>query len=800
MAKKFKTVRRIYTDKKTGKKFYTTHRAKVDYNLKEGEHEDRLGQKYTEEEFNPSGGKQFARGVAPAAVGTGIAALAGGGAGGVGQGVGATMNAAANVAANRLEAYHPDSKAAAMTASGMSTGASAASKAFNKAMNRTGSGVAALKSGALAGAQGVLQGAISSVPGGKTFGGALGKTAAGFMSGGVTGALKGFAQGVLTSPTLGADMKNFLKKSSASDYNEGTWGQNMTNIEDENKQDEDAAKEKLEAENKRREDMGLPPKPDPNAAKGATGEGTPAPATGGEAAPAAEGEAAPATGGEAAPAAAPKDADAEKEETAKNEATAKTTAAKADAENEETDANKKADEEMEDRTNKAKSDEAEGQEKAKASDAAGKDEESRNVGAGIGGMAGGVGGYPLHTPQTGLSADAYKSIVPAQNATKSADEIVADAKPAAWTEPAAPPSVAAAPPPAAAAPPPSATAAAPAAMPVAPPLKEPAPPPEPRAAPPVAEGEAEQGEGTAPIDNYNEMSTEELERNLERLTREHEELARQQPTAQEEIDEFARRHHFSDREQAALSMPRDFYFQGENQGKYQNAISDEKLREKPGYNEGEQINLLKPKADAVFEDDMGTEFIKTPLGLIRKSTSRDPENYKNALISIERNLNTNNIAEAKKHYEMLPIEDRGIRFSDSHYTSQTHKMLKEMHDDLESQGILSPERSNEILNKAQNLYSTLNPKLRGNEISGESANTLMKKIEGVHKYYEDKRADAQGQVGKRIRGIGHLFSSYLAGEDTPVEQSPEQLEEAFKRKEIVHKPYGNNKYIFNPAG
>jgi hypothetical protein len=250
MLKRSRLVRRIYRDKKTGKKYYTTHRAKDDYRLREGTSKDRFGREYQEEDYNPSAAGQISRGVFPAAVGTAVSAAAGV-KGGVGRGIGAMGTTAATAVGNRLEANYGKSKLAAAASSGLSTGASAARRAFNQEVNRTGSNARGAEAAGKAGLAGLAQGAISAIPGGKTFGGALSKGIGGFMSGGWKGGVTGFAKGVLTSPTLGQDVKNFFKRSSASDYNEGTWGNGMTDIEDERQQDHDAERKAWENDPKK---------------------------------------------------------------------------------------------------------------------------------------------------------------------------------------------------------------------------------------------------------------------------------------------------------------------------------------------------------------------------------------------------------------------------------------------------------------------------------------------------------------------------------------------------------------------
>jgi hypothetical protein len=231
-----KQIKRIYTDPNTGQQHYTVFNAAPTYQLSRTPKTDRFGKQYTEEEHNPSAAGQLARGVAPAAAGTVLAGISGV-SGGAGQGVGAMANAAANVAANRLQAKYAGSKVAATGASALSTGASSMADAFKEEQARTGSNAEGMRAGVLGGLQGALRGAVSAIPGGKTIGNALGQTFGGFMSGGFAGGMRGLAQGIMTSPTLGADTANLFSKSKAADYNEGTWGSGIKNIEDENNLD-----------------------------------------------------------------------------------------------------------------------------------------------------------------------------------------------------------------------------------------------------------------------------------------------------------------------------------------------------------------------------------------------------------------------------------------------------------------------------------------------------------------------------------------------------------------------------------
>jgi hypothetical protein len=254
-----KQVKRIYTDPNTGQQHYEVFNAQNTYQLQRTPKEDRLGRQYVEEDHNPSAAGQIARGVAPAAFGTGLGALAGisggvlqGQQGNLGQtvgnGVGAVANAAANVVGNRLQARYANSKLAATGASALSTGTSSMSDAYRQEQGRTGSTAQGMRAGLLAGTQGLLQGAIGAIPGGKTIANALPKMMGGFMSRGLAGGLSGLASGIMSSPTLGTDTANLFRRSNASDYNEGTWGAQNKNIEEENELDNRAEENKARQE------------------------------------------------------------------------------------------------------------------------------------------------------------------------------------------------------------------------------------------------------------------------------------------------------------------------------------------------------------------------------------------------------------------------------------------------------------------------------------------------------------------------------------------------------------------------
>jgi hypothetical protein len=242
----YRLVRRIYKDRRTGKSYYTTHRAGEKYQLKQGQQTDRFGHKYYEQEYKPSVAGQLARGVAPSAIGAGLAGLTGNTASvGAGMGAQAGITAASNVATNYLDTYHPDSKLAAVGAGAASTSASLGQKAYQQEMLRTGSQAKAMQASMLARVQGAAQGAINAVPGGDIVGDSLGLAMGGFKSGGLAGGLRGLAQGILTHKNLATSLPKLLQRSTADQYAGGQHGKinNLTNIEDENDADQQAEEE-----------------------------------------------------------------------------------------------------------------------------------------------------------------------------------------------------------------------------------------------------------------------------------------------------------------------------------------------------------------------------------------------------------------------------------------------------------------------------------------------------------------------------------------------------------------------------
>jgi hypothetical protein len=246
----YRLVRRIYKDRRTGKTYYTTHRAGEKYQLKQGQQTDRFGHKYYEQEYKPSVAGQLARGVAPSAIGAGLAGLTGNTASvGAGMGAQAGITAASNVATNYLDTYHPDSKLAAVGAGAASTSASLGQKAYQQEMLRTGSQAKAMQASMLARVQGAAQGAINAVPGGDIVGDSLGLAMGGFKSGGLAGGLRGLAQGILTHKNLATSLPKLLQRSTADQYAGGQHGKinNLTNIEDENDADQQAQEEQKKA-------------------------------------------------------------------------------------------------------------------------------------------------------------------------------------------------------------------------------------------------------------------------------------------------------------------------------------------------------------------------------------------------------------------------------------------------------------------------------------------------------------------------------------------------------------------------
>jgi hypothetical protein len=258
-------VQRTYTDPVTQQKTQQIFRStNPEYESPTAPQTDAQGQKYTEEAYNPQVAKTFVTGAAlPGALQSGLGALAGLANGrpdiGATAGLGTAANAAGNLAANALEAYNPNSKAAAVGAGALSTAGSNFSDALNTEMMRTGSVGQGLLGGLGAGFEGMLTGGLNAVPGGTTLAkgipSLLGGIASAIGSGDPSSILSGLGKGamdMMQSPTLGKDFGNLFRGSNASDYAHGTWGQSLQNVDQNLSKEQLKEKAKKEQEEKER--------------------------------------------------------------------------------------------------------------------------------------------------------------------------------------------------------------------------------------------------------------------------------------------------------------------------------------------------------------------------------------------------------------------------------------------------------------------------------------------------------------------------------------------------------------------
>jgi hypothetical protein len=802
MAKKL--IRRVYQNE-DGTKYYTTHRADADYKLRTGTQTDRKGKTFTEEEHNPSFGGQMARGVAPSVFGAAVSGIGGNGAG-VGAGVGAGINAAANVAANRLQAYNPNSKLAATGASAMSTSTSAGSKAYNREFLRTGSAGAAAKAGALAGAQGIAQGAISAVPGGKSIARGISPMIGGFMGGGLKGGLAGLARGIMTSPTLGSDVANLFKRSKASDYNEGTWGSNMTNIEDENKKDVAAAEDKVRqsAQNKARaagEDDEEKIKAAGNTAVDAhrtklqqksqqQGQGQPQPqqeaagAGGEEAKPAGGEEAKPAGGEEAKPAGGEEAKPAGEEE------------AKPAGEEEAKPAGGEEEEGGEPKEGQTQPEEG------------GEPQVPGQVAVGGVGAHGDGREANIRNQQVGASGvQQQPAVPPQQRGNEELEEVpqadnVAPAQPAQPAQPAPP--VAAAQPGVGQALP---SAAAPPSIPVAPKLQEAGGQQQPQQiAGQVAQAQMQQqqpqqqpqqmqqqpqqqqAQSNTLEDNVNDLimhlnslTPEALEKmsyeEIDDLSKQFDEkyqraLNMEDLSRQGQINEHRLKNGITNEEDAENSMPRNFYFDHpDNKGKYEDVLSQKEMDDIPLQN-GPTADLINNDNARRNEDNI--PFLKTPFGILRAYHPNDKmanndEKYKNLLLRMQDDLRNGRKDEAQKAYDLLKRQDRGIRISKGERLKNHAKIIKDLSGKLNNK-IRNTETSQKEIDNDYNIlkkhYDEIPADMRQTRIEGEDK-TLKDIYEDIEKTYTNNRRPG-GFISNIVSNIGDWIA--------PMSEAPPRTE------------------------
>jgi hypothetical protein len=645
-----------------------------------------------------------------------------------------------------LQAYHPNSKAAAMGASAMSTSASAGSKAYNKEFLRTGSVGSAAKAGLLSGAQGIAQGAISSVPGGKSIARGISPMIGGFMGGGLKGGLAGLARGIMTSPTLGSDVANLFKRSTASDYNEGTWGSNMTNIEDENKQDEKAGEDKAK----------LAQQPQQQQPQQPAGEGA---AAGEAAAPAGEAgqqqQPQPQQQGEGATEVAPGTIEAENAATdervrrmggvygtvdengiphppaaAAQAGAAAPVPAVVGGVGQHGEGNAAA----------ARNQQVQGGGQVNQNG------QPQNVGENVEDRQQGQG---VAVPQVNARAP----IQPQQQQQQ---------QPQGQGE--APPNLAGA------------------AMAVAPPLQEAGrnqpqdlpPPQQPQGqaaqvvAPPQEQPQAQFGTLESDVDDLSsilkgssldDMSADDISNfsnQLDAMVQRAENMEDLSPKGQ--ILAHAQKHNLT-QEDAENSMPRDFYFNHEdNKGKYEDAMSQEEMEQVP-LQAGANANLIDNENARRDDDDV--PYYRTPFGLLRAYNPDDDktnhdESYNNLLRRMQDDLQKGKNIEAERIYNLLPREDRGIRLTKDERLKNHTKILKELRDVVKAKAFDTDIPQNELdahYNNAQKHYNEIPQNMRGTLIAGnnESVNDIFNDINSL--YQNNRHPSGLERLGMSIRDI-----------------------------------------------
>jgi hypothetical protein len=180
--------------------------------------------------------------------------------------------------------------------------------------------------------------------------------------------------------------------------------------------------------------------------------------------------------------------------------------------------------------------------------------------------------------------------------------------------------------------------------------------------------------------NSPDVSTEELQEQLN-LRRQERASAKGNPqsSASDEIRAFAQANSMPE-DEAADHMPTDFYLHHkENQGKYKLAVSKRVFDPEPVQHGGD-VDLTKTPPTGYLEGATGIPYIKTQFGLIRAYNESNPkanhdESYKSILQTMSRHLQRNETEAARKLYESLPRQDRGITLTDTHISSNAVKHI-----------------------------------------------------------------------------------------------------------------------------
>jgi hypothetical protein len=509
--------------------------------------------------------------------------------------------------------------------------------------------------------------------------------------------------------------------SKASDYNEGTWGNNMSNIEDENKLDDAAAAAKLKAENERRELAGLPPKADPNAEKEKEGQ---------------QGAAEGANPAEPAAAAGANAGEAGANPAAAGEGGANAGEAGANA--------------------------GEAGEGAEANPDA--PEGGANAPAAEGGLGAPQGGAPPREEEARQAAGANAGEGGA-NAGEEAGANPAPAQPAAegqQPQPQGAPGVGGvqaqgAPqqqvPQQAAAAGAGEGAAVGGGMQVAPPLAQPSP-----------QGQANQrGASLQEPFDYDNSTTAQINENTQQIlnskTHESELMT---PTERTEIEEEARRRN------AEFAHTRDhmhtsFYMNNprfpEMKGKYVRPFGEAEYDAMPE----QRNNFDNPPKGAIKEDANGIPYIKTPFGPLQAYDKDNPKaenanKYKELLKKMSINMQSGNEIEARATYEQLSRMQRGIHLNDTERVKEAGGTFKSLKDTITNEVSDDSKSISDVdgtLKKAQEAYFSLPERLRDKEHQGTSLREEMRMIEAIARRGEKDKGGRLSDAFDVMGGTGY---------------------------------------------
>jgi hypothetical protein len=181
-----------------------------------------------------------------------------------------------------------------------------------------------------------------------------------------------------------------------------------------------------------------------------------------------------------------------------------------------------------------------------------------------------------------------------------------------------------------------------------------------------------------------------------------------EPTPNELIEQHMHRHGLS-REDAEDSMPTSFYLEHPQlAGKYRSVQTMQAAR----VQEGRNANFFSK--DSLVKGANGAPYIQTPFGLLKlasdnvKGANRN-EKYQAQVKKLQYLVRANKMDEAKRLYDLLPRQDRGIEHTPEEQSRIAHDKIDLLTQRM-SNGDIDPERSEDLdqaLNQVHQAYASV---------------------------------------------------------------------------------------------